>query len=479
LDGANANGLKVVAWLERGMPITTMESWIVSLKDHPAIIAWYVYDEPGPSAQWLEANAKYAKAKEIDPSRPAMVNLLWNFNADWASDILSLDHYPIGSSNNINTVGGVAETLNRTAVKAGKPAWIWLQSYGYIYGVTREPTGAEAECMAYMALIHGTRGLMYFAQKPRLEEQWNELRTLTDEVNELTPVLYSTDTTPSVSADAPSIHVLSKTFGGKRYLIAVNESPLPVTTTLTSAEAGSALAATMFENRNVNVLNGQITDTFAGYQRHVYSFTELLVAHLNLDATSGVIATDSSGYGHNGALFNGPTWTNGKVGGALGFDGIDDYVVTDGVAVNTAPGGRNTVAFWMKWNGGNTQMPFGWNQAYDLFLYNGSFGINTGEGNILGLSSAGMAGQWVHVAVVFPNGVPSASNAKMFINGVAQPLTARIRTTTASRSATPRFFISGWGATPTGFKFGGEIDDLRVYNHALTAGEVAALAAAP
>ncbi|MCP4260905.1 MAG: LamG domain-containing protein [Planctomycetes bacterium] len=50
-----------------------------------------------------------------------------------------------------------------------------------------------------------------------------------------------------------------------------------------------------------------------------------LVAHWRLDETSGTTALDSSGNGLNGTLGGDPQWVAGKIGGALDFDG-DDYV---------------------------------------------------------------------------------------------------------------------------------------------------------
>src|SRR5207244_4224848 len=48
-----------------------------------------------------------------------------------------------------------------------------------------------------------------------------------------------------------------------------------------------------------------------------------LVGHWALDGT----AVDSSGYGHDGTMQNGATWTSGQVGsGALGLDGVNDYL---------------------------------------------------------------------------------------------------------------------------------------------------------
>ena len=52
-----------------------------------------------------------------------------------------------------------------------------------------------------------------------------------------------------------------------------------------------------------------------------------LIAHWTFDETSGTSATDSSGSGYTVTTINGPTWqgSGGKIGGALQFDGVNDY----------------------------------------------------------------------------------------------------------------------------------------------------------
>jgi hypothetical protein len=50
-----------------------------------------------------------------------------------------------------------------------------------------------------------------------------------------------------------------------------------------------------------------------------------LVGYWSFDEGSGNIARDYSGNGNNGTLY-GATWTTGKIGAALSFDGVDDYV---------------------------------------------------------------------------------------------------------------------------------------------------------
>src|SRR2546423_591320 len=49
------------------------------------------------------------------------------------------------------------------------------------------------------------------------------------------------------------------------------------------------------------------------------------VAYWKFDEGSGTTAADSSGFANAGTV-NGPTWTSGEIGGALNFDGVNDYV---------------------------------------------------------------------------------------------------------------------------------------------------------
>ncbi|WP_338552559.1 hypothetical protein [Paenibacillus sp. KS-LC4] len=72
--------------------------------------------------------------------------------------------------------------------------------------------------------------------------------------------------------------------------------------------------------------------------------------------------------------------------------------------VNTAAGGKNTVEFWMYWDGTEAAMPFAWYPGYDLYLAGGMFGFNIFNGDIMGVPSATLKNRWVHVAAVFYNG---------------------------------------------------------------------------
>jgi len=55
-----------------------------------------------------------------------------------------------------------------------------------------------------------------------------------------------------------------------------------------------------------------------------------LISYWKFNDADGTTAADAVGT-HHGTLVNGPEWTAGQVGGALRFDGLDDYVDAGGL----------------------------------------------------------------------------------------------------------------------------------------------------
>ena len=51
-----------------------------------------------------------------------------------------------------------------------------------------------------------------------------------------------------------------------------------------------------------------------------------LIGSWKFDEGVGDTAADSSGNNNLGALVGSPTWVDGRLGKALSFDGVDDYV---------------------------------------------------------------------------------------------------------------------------------------------------------
>jgi len=132
-------------------------------------------------------------------------------------------------------------------------------------------------------------------------------------------------------------------------------------------------------------------------------------------------------------------------------------------------GVKTTVTFWMNWNGIENVMPIGWN-VHDIWLVSGSMGFNTGGGDVYGISSAGLANGWHHVAAEFTNG--SVTNNRIHIDGVEQVLTQRRNSPNNGRAfVNSEFRIGGWSIN-TSYDFQGLIDEVRIYQDALSTTQI-------
>lgn len=91
-----------------------------------------------------------------------------------------------------------------------------------------------------------------------------------------------------------------------------------------------------------------------------------LVLWLQLDEGSGTQATDLSNYNNHGKIY-GATWTKGIVGNALSFDGVDDYVeVPDSAAIaGSAP---FTIELWIYPTADKTMQVVWWGEATKYHL---------------------------------------------------------------------------------------------------------------
>jgi hypothetical protein len=202
-----------------------------------------------------------------------------------------------------------------------------------------------------------------------------------------------------------------------------------------------------------------------------------LQGYWRFDGASGTTIVDDSGNGNDGVLIN--SNIEQGVSSPLGDDADTAYSFSRGPngggtialnlpQINTNADQFNTVSFWMNWDGTESTMPFGMT-TYDLWLVSGSFGFNTGTGDLFGVSSAGLANRWVHVTAAFNNGPGTLS--KLWIDGVPQSLSQRFGSTT-SRTATPNARISGW-TNNTGYRFTGSLDEFAIFNRELSDSEVA------
>jgi len=198
---------------------------------------------------------------------------------------------------------------------------------------------------------------------------------------------------------------------------------------------------------------------------------EGLVGHWTFDEGEGTTAEDSSGNNNHGTLMNGPLWVAGQLGGALEFDGTDDFVEVPHAASLTVDT-EVTVAAWINasrhnsaggdWQGilAKSNDP----RSYSFYTYvDGTLHFSTtSAGAYVGSNSTGTVplNEWVHVAAMVVDG-----DHRYYINGQpAGELVADISLPGASDTATVLIAMSN----ETGNNFLGMIDDVRIYNRALS-----------
>ena len=220
------------------------------LKDHPAILGWYISDEEVDAAA---VQRHHRWVKEADPSRFTLTLVNQPDPAQLASfldagDVLAIDAYPIGNGAPITDVAVYTDALV-SAVQGGKPAWVVIQAYGGymcrkdfrdIPGATvpldsmrargRAPTPREMRAMAFLALTHGVRGLVFYYYKDiqmafDRESRWEAVKAIGTEVRRLAPILLARDIDPAhLSCDNDLVHWRAKATDTGAALLAVNSA---------------------------------------------------------------------------------------------------------------------------------------------------------------------------------------------------------------------------------------------------------------
>ena len=212
------------------------------------------------------------------------------------------------------------------------------------------------------------------------------------------------------------------------------------------------------------------------------TLTEGLVGYWSFDDWANP-ARDDSGNGHDGTV-HGATWTTGKFGGALSFDGMRDYVtVPDDAALNIL--GDLTISAWVYLTrtgsyqaivtkcvgSGRQNNPFDfrttWNAEPDLALVRADA---VAHERVYGSVALAMD-QWYHVSVRVENNIPD-----FYVNGFITP---KYADTTFTRTPTGNANPLLIGSRDGGLYFNGLIDEVRIYNRALSGSEIMALVPEP
>jgi len=207
-----------------------------------------------------------------------------------------------------------------------------------------------------------------------------------------------------------------------------------------------------------------------------------IVAYYPLDETRVVGADtliyDASANANNGLALNGPVVSEGVLGNALIFDGADDYVQFQASPSFDISTGLVSVSLWAKLAYLPAELPAAFGALFDsetdnyvIYEDRGNnqlrFKVTTTNGAARpGIGASDLkTGEWLHIV-----GVYDGTNAKIYLNGILKgtlPLTGTVKpgqVAMLGKSST---------SSPTFYK--GSIDNVQIFNRALSYEEVAGL----
>jgi len=293
--------------------------------DDPVIIGWMQGDEPdnaqsrqgggyAPPVSPAEVLREYERMRAADPSRPVLLNLgqgvawdAWpgrgvrtNHPEDYpeyvrAADIVSFDIYPVTHSHpdvsgKLSYVGLGVERLVKWS-RGEKIIWNCLECTR-IHHPTAKPTPAQVRSEAWMALIRGSCGLIYFVHEwePKFRESAlfddpDMLAGVTELNREIarwapllnTPSLDGLATVRSTGADEDMALMVKQGKDGT-YLFAMETGGKPATAQfelLRGLRSGVSIRA-LEDGREWPLKVNRFEETFEAWQVRIYRVTPAL-----------------------------------------------------------------------------------------------------------------------------------------------------------------------------------------------------------
>jgi hypothetical protein len=274
LDLAEARGLKIIASVKNSYfgtdasapgiksqddELPYVKSYVEALRDHPALLAWYINDElPLDMLDHLSAHRQWIE--DLDPNHPAWVVL---YQVDQireylpSYDVIGTDPYPIPERPPA-TAGDYARKMS-AALCGSRAMWQVPQVFNWAnYRKTeaeksksRPPSLEEMRSMAWQSIAEGATGIVFYSwfdlrRDPAtpFDEQWMKVKTVALEIKEMIPVLLSVESPPKVAVEtAPWLNSLVKQRDGVTYAVLVNNGAEAQTARLTLPSAPESITS--------------------------------------------------------------------------------------------------------------------------------------------------------------------------------------------------------------------------------------------
>jgi len=205
LDFCAQNDLKVIPktylldnyhHVSRAQSEDAIKRIVSRYRHHPALLAWWMIDEPEPDLESLRDYWVCGKERfeSLDDNHPAMgaacTRKAVKMYAPYMQ-VVVIDCYPLrGTTNNPSGSALQVAYWAELAWKYGaRRIWAVPQAFGGDYGPWRAPTREELRLMTYLNLSRGVTGFMYYPWTPGMMDVCYFLTDLGEEVRKLSEIV--------------------------------------------------------------------------------------------------------------------------------------------------------------------------------------------------------------------------------------------------------------------------------------------------
>lgn len=274
LDAADRRGLKCIVGLSISRtpvmetePFLQVQELVRTFKDHPALLAYDMTDEPD-SEQLPKMRSAATLLQQIDPGHPMTLNInhVQTKIKDWSPLQHGFSMMDIYEPSNFvyYAMRDVRRCIPWNAV------YYWTCSYNEGIG-RREPSPQEFLAGAYAGIVNGASIVAPFQYKPVSLDLWDAWKTLADEMESIKDALATEDFVDFGDDDGKVGASLRRTTTGTYAItISLSDKPETVQLALPGLKGKNTVAKVLFEKREVPVKDGVIKDAFAPNDRHVY-----------------------------------------------------------------------------------------------------------------------------------------------------------------------------------------------------------------
>lgn len=252
------------------------------IKNHSALIAWYVHDErPVTMLDRLTQRQNFMRTFDQDHPTWAVTDKLHEVGPLLPSyDIVGTDPYPIPMSPASEALRYTQSTVKSTF--SSRPVWMVPQIFNWaVYfpndPTLRAPTYQEMRAMAWQCIAGGANGLLFYSffdlkkDPGTFQQRWSEVCSIATEVKQFIPVLLSIEATPQCTfSGSGKVGWRIQYKNGETYLFVVNGDSAPHYVEFAFSGNISSLANQLTGGSAVNVNSNNFNVTLAALEAAVY-----------------------------------------------------------------------------------------------------------------------------------------------------------------------------------------------------------------